>query len=998
MSRTVINCVLLLLVTLLSAWSTSPVKAGEPQKSPVRVARPRQQASPARPRVLNPQELSQRGQLGRFKDRDLSKLGLVWRSGRDPRTCDEAWALAKVSKEAVPFMASILSQADRQPRTGAMLMIRYESTIADTLEASNRFDEADRFIRARLAVHPSDEGSRNAAYRRRELWIKVAQLYAPTRPVEAERILNNLVAEAKTSAAKTFATFRNQPKEGKAWAYGKAWYDYEVLAEQYSVLRPYYEQVGRYEEAAQLTQAMIDFVAAKSELLTSFGYGWSRLNGGEAMAASQKSLRTKIALRNSHGPAAEALLRECCGNSAEFARLLLTAGKSDEARVVLSRQMLEIGEEFDRLFPCMSAPGIGSTDAAIASARTAGEKVARGPHNVQTGSKLILQLIDATKAFDQATELGDQLNDAGLFDDARAVLAPTASLSGITLGLGHPVTLRALAALARQERLRGAPESAIRVWTTWMDNGGEFLRDQLWRVSDDDRRRFFRDDRRNVDQYLSALREARPADAGARALALSLRHKGLLASVAGEINARVRGRGDARSAATLAQLAQLRAQFAGLALHNRAGAPEALLVRRQMSDVEAQLAASLGAARPGESTMAAPAQSVAAALRPGEALVDFLVFADPDASKGTARERMVAIVVKAGAAPTLVWWSDVAPVRAAAARFRAAVLAQEGRTGRASEIGTSGRALYDVLWKPLLASLGQSTQILLGPDDVLNVVPLSAMPDEAGRSLIERYQISMLSAPRDLLARPQSGRTTAALVLGNPAFGAPPAGAGTRGEGRVLGLRVDQIAFSPLPGTLEEGRQVNAMLPGSKLLEGTTATKAAVLAVRSPSILHLATHGFFLSGLAGSAQEGDPLVSLSRSGLAFANANLGIGAAPSNGDTQGILTALEATSLDLRDTKLVVLSACETGLGETASGEGVYGLAQALHEAGAHYVLATLWPVSDKATTLFMQRFYTRIAAGDEPQIALRTVQRGFASEAEWRDPIYWAPFVITGR
>lgn len=188
------------------------------------------------------------------------------------------------------------------------------------------------------------------------------------------------------------------------------------------------------------------------------------------------------------------------------------------------------------------------------------------------------------------------------------------------------------------------------------------------------------------------------------------------------------------------------------------------------------------------------------------------------------------------------------------------------------------------------------------------------------------------------------------------------------------------------------------MLAGSHLLDGDAATKAAVAAVRSPSVLHLATHGFFLTGLAGSPEEGDPLVSLSRSGVALANANFGIQATSPDGETQGILTALEATSLDLRGTRLVVLSACETGLGAVASGEGVYGLAQALHVAGARDVLATLWPVDDKATVLFMQRFYARLNAGDEPQVALRTVQRGFAVDGQWRDPVFWAPFVITGR
>lgn len=957
-----------------------------------------------RPRALTPQELSRRGLLGRFDDKGPSALNLAWRAGRDARTCDTAWTLAKVTQDGAPLLIDFLSRIETQPGASPAFLLGYEQAIFRALVSRGRYDEADQFLRTRLKVRLPDNEGKEALARREALWARIADLYAPTRPAEAERILNGLVAEREAVAAKAFAKLRSQPKDSRLWAYGTAWYDFSVLSARYNLLRPYYASAGRLDEALALVQAMDTFLARNATLMTSEGYGYSQIAARTSLPGELAALRAQIALRAGRPAEAQAADPNCCQASAEFARLLLRDGKREEARIVLSRRMVEVSDEVEQVFTCLRLPARAPSPETISAARREGEDAAIGSPNWRFSNEVagnqVNMLVDAADALGHAAELGDLLSDAGLIDDAGEVLAPTAGLAEVALGPSHPVTLRALAASARQARLQGQPASAERAWATWLERSRAFLESQLWRVSEEDRRRFFRDDRRNVDLYLAALREANPPDAGTRVLALSLRRKGLLASVAGETGARARSRGDAKSAALLAQLGRLRAQFANLALRNRAGTADAALVRRQMGELEAQLATAVATAPrgPGTATAATP-DAILASLRPGEALVDFLVFADPDAGQGSARERMVAVVARPGAAPQAIWWTDVAPVRAAAARFRRAIVSEDDRPGREREIAAAGAAMNAALWTPLTGALGGTTHVLLGPDDILSVVPLAALPDAAGRPLIARYQVSQLSGLRDMVARTPNGRGAPALVLGSPAFGGALAGPGARGAGQVLGLSIDQISFAPLPGTLEESRQVSAILTGSTLLNGAAATKAAVTSARSPSILHLATHGFFLTGLAGSADEGDPLVSLSRSGMAFANANVDLKApSAAGGELQGILTALEATSLDLRDTRLVVLSACETGLGQFASGEGVYGLAQSLHEAGARAVLATLWPVSDAATAVFMQRFYARLAAGDDPQVALQTVQRAFASEGEFRDPIFWAPFVLTGR
>src|SRR4029453_5485803 len=184
------------------------------------------------------------------------------------------------------------------------------------------------------------------------------------------------------------------------------------------------------------------------------------------------------------------------------------------------------------------------------------------------------------------------------------------------------------------------------------------------------------------------------------------------------------------------------------------------------------------------------------------------------------------------------------------------------------------------------------------------------------------------------------------------------------------------------------------------------ATEAAIKQVRGPSILHIATHGFFLSDRKDSsaetrgatdgdslgeadrrlgrwvAQVKDPLL---RSGLALAGANQG-----HSGDDDGVLTALEVAGLDLWGTKLVVLSACDTGVGEVKNGDGVYGLRRALVLAGAESQMMSLWPVSDRSTSDLMAAYYTRLTNGESRSGAFPQVQLEMLRRKPRAHPYYW--------
>jgi CHAT domain-containing protein len=184
------------------------------------------------------------------------------------------------------------------------------------------------------------------------------------------------------------------------------------------------------------------------------------------------------------------------------------------------------------------------------------------------------------------------------------------------------------------------------------------------------------------------------------------------------------------------------------------------------------------------------------------------------------------------------------------------------------------------------------------------------------------------------------------------------------------------------------------------------ALEEAVKQVHHPRVLHIATHGFFLPDQRAHTKLNDPTASviedpMLRSGLFFAGASRSIcGLPPPENADDGILTAYEASTLDLEGTELVVLSACETGLGTNRAGEGVFGLRRALQEAGANSVLMSMWQVPDAETNRLMKLFYENWLAGNNKHEALRAAQHQLREElkAVGRDqPFYWGAFVLVG-
>lgn len=356
-----------------------------------------------------------------------------------------------------------------------------------------------------------------------------------------------------------------------------------------------------------------------------------------------------------------------------------------------------------------------------------------------------------------------------------------------------------------------------------------------------------------------------------------------------------------------------------------------------------------------------------------------------------APPRYAAFVLRGSGEPQ---WFDlglVSEVDAMIAAWRSAIVARS-----TAEERRLGRELNDRL---LPGVDGTTKRLLLVPDGTLNLVPFAALRDSGNRYRLERYEFVYLGSSRDLFRgsdapAPKSGP----VILAAPAFG----------SGGRTAPGIPRFAFTELPGAADEGRRVAALLPQSQFLTGSAATEGTVKRLQGPVVLHLATHGFFLSGLApgetassgverglkSPTASGSILASrfaLIRSGIALAGANH-----DGDGTDDGVLTALEASSLNLLGTRLVVLSACETGLGEVRAGDGVHGLRRALQIAGARTQVMSLWRVADEATRDLMVDYYGRLREETGTAEALRAVQLTML-KGKYPDPIHWAAFIPAG-
>jgi tetratricopeptide (TPR) repeat protein/CHAT domain-containing protein len=469
-------------------------------------------------------------------------------------------------------------------------------------------------------------------------------------------------------------------------------------------------------------------------------------------------------------------------------------------------------------------------------------------------------------------------------------------------------------------------------------------------------------------------------------------------------------------------------------------------LEQQRDTLERELAASVNSFAVLQSRQQAGPREVAARLPMDTVLLDLVKYR-PFNFRVTVKQprwgaaRYAALVLQrlqpgqADPAISVVFLGEARPIEAAVHPWRIA-------TAHGSSDAAAERTLRERLWQPLAAALPPGTQrLVIAPDGELTLFPFEALRLEDGRYLVERYAVSYVSSGRDLLPLPDlPGERGPALLVHSPDYDAratpptqvaaapSPSPAHRSGEIAKRGLR-----FTALPAGVAEAqavaeawKQARPRMPLQQLM-GVEAAKEKLSAIHRPPLLYFITHGFFLPdvqllrddrGLLAAGRgfklvpTGPQALTLPlaeeprlRSGLALAGANQWRQRAE-RGLSDGLLTALDVEDLDLWGTEVVVLSACDTGLGQVDPvGEGVLGLRRAFQLAGAKTVLASLWEVPDRETAQLMAGFFRRWLSGTSKAQALRAAQLELLAELrkdpdpKRRDapPLYWAGFICHG-
>jgi CHAT domain-containing protein/tetratricopeptide (TPR) repeat protein len=624
------------------------------------------------------------------------------------------------------------------------------------------------------------------------------------------------------------------------------------------------------------------------------------------------------------------------------------------------------------------------------------------------------------------------LREQGRNPEAVRLLESARAVHEEELGPDHPDLALDLGALAIGYTALGDSQKALRLLEDAARIDDRYLGKVFVVGSERQRLEALRPYQSSLGLCLSLVAGHLPTSAPAVRFAfeLVLRRKALAAEALAAQRDAVLGGRHPHLKPTLDELRGLRWRIARESLAGQSAELKALDDQRER--LERELARQVPEIKLERELRAADRGAVARGLPEGAALVEFIRFdvfafqAVPARGEPRYRPAHYLAFVLAAREPDgvrLIDLGEAEPIDRLIAEFRSGITSDAADPAAREDAGGRLRA---AVFDRLAPALGKRRRLVLAPEGDLTRLPFEVLPAAGGHLLMETYQISYVGCGRDVLrfGTESTGQGAEPLVVADPDFdlGRPTdcqpqaARSGEPVGRRSHDLDRSMYHFAPLPGTREEGERVAALLRvqpwlGAAALEGRLKQEC-----RSPRILHLATHGFFLQDqprdpnrggreLSGSAGPGSaagllpgalPENPLLRSGLALAGAQTSLdGGQPPPEAEDGLLTAEDVSGLDLLGTDLVVLSACETGLGEVHTGEGVFGLQRAFVLAGARTLVMSLWNVPDDATQVLMVNFYERLLRGESRAAALRAAQDDL--RRQYPDPFYWGAFVCLG-
>ncbi|MCD4698607.1 MAG: CHAT domain-containing protein, partial [Bacteroidales bacterium] len=319
---------------------------------------------------------------------------------------------------------------------------------------------------------------------------------------------------------------------------------------------------------------------------------------------------------------------------------------------------------------------------------------------------------------------------------------------------------------------------------------------------------------------------------------------------------------------------------------------------------------------------------------------------------------------------------------------------------------------YQNFWQQIEERLDGKDKVYVCLDGMYHKINLNTILCPDGKYLCDKTNLTILNSTTELLYRNKNITNTKniALLAGNPdfslnqlptqEFAANISGTGSTSDFDPIYRDFNGQTLKALPGSQFEVEQINEILLKNKwttyCFTGKEALEQEIKSIKNPGIIHLATHGFFARDNGFDKKYNNPML---QSGLMLCGSQNYLSGVydPQETNDDGILTGFEVAGLNLDSTGLVVLSACETGLGEIKNGEGVYGLQRAFKIAGAKNIIMSLWKVDDNATQILMRKFYEFWLNGNSKKKAFELARDHLRNNTEYKSPFYWGGFVFIG-
>ena len=637
-------------------------------------------------------------------------------------------------------------------------------------------------------------------------------------------------------------------------------------------------------------------------------------------------------------------------------------------------------------------------------------------------------------------------NSLGDYSRAEFMYKKSLSIREKTLGPEHPAVAQSLSSLALLYASLDNFEKAHNIYKKTHEIDSKLIDQAMGFTSEEQKIKFLSTKKWVLNCFLSLVEQHIILNHYARkdALDIWLKRKGVILEAQKRFQEALVYSDDPQTVKIFQELSRVRARVSKLTFSGP-GKEGLEAYKKKIVDLEDQKNRLEGNLSQLSNTFAlkqkiakADSEKVAKALPENTVLIEFAKVGMRN-FKAKGREKRwdpphyLAFVLRAGKGDMvgLIDLGDASKIDKAVARFKGNITRMRGEEG--TDTIDSSKKVHDLVFAPLKRELGDVKEIFISPDGNLNLIPFEVLQGPDGRYLIEDYTFNYLAAGRDVLGFGQiKEQGKRALLMGDPDFnmGAEERDSTlrkldlTKLKDKVIAKRSSDMRgfhFTRLPGTREEVKAIQAIFGKEKaeLYTGKEALEDVLRKTGTPRILHLATHGFFLSDLELSDLQDETMVRgisiflkpngkrakiinpLLRSGFALAGANSVL----KSGDAEksdGIVTAEKILGLRLRGTDMVVLSACETGLGEVKTGEGVFGLRRAFTQAGARSLVMSMWSVPDKETKELMIEFYKNILSGkmNRCQALRQAVLKEMKIVTErysHPNPCFWGAFIFMG-